>query len=218
MPSNKPRKTGPRSYKRQKTYRQYYGKSSLKPELKFLDTGVTAQLIPNAYAIPTSTFITIPEGTSDNERVGRKVVIQQIELKGQLTYTPSAQADGSNHVSMMIVLDTQCNGTSPPITDIMTNSVPARSYPNLVNQGRFKILKAWEVDFNVTNTESTIFVPSEQTKYIHFKKSVSIPIEYAGALGTLTNIKSNNLFIMYGCDGQNNTVRFDGKTRIRYVD
>lgn len=90
----------------------------------------------------------IVEGSDYNERIGRKVTITSIHLRG--AYVEEAQSElakMSNNVRIILYLDRQCNASAATVADILVpDSGPTndeKSFNKLENSERFIIIKDW---------------------------------------------------------------------------
>lgn len=85
---------------------------------------------------------TIPQGASVNQRVGKKVLLKGLRIRGL------ASAGTANQlVSILIVYDKRPTGSVPAVTDILAT---ASSYSNMndANSGRFEVLR--RMDFRIS--------------------------------------------------------------------
>jgi len=158
----------------------------------------------------------IPQGDTESTRDGRQATIKSIQIRGALTLTPGASATLSNTVYMFLVLDKQCNGAAAAVTDVQTGSNFGVSLRNLENNDRFDIIKKWTWDFNPVAGVSGAF--NTVSKHMDYYKKLNIPITWSGTTGAITEIRSNNLFLMAGCISTgDDLVTFSGTSRIRFV-
>lgn len=212
--TQKRRKTGPTSFKKSHTF---LGRSRLSTELKAHDNTVSTT-IPNSAKIVNDTLAVIPQGVSDDERIGRKVVLKSIEIRGAWQSAFTAQTETNALGFMYLVLDTQANQSAPAIADIFNSPQLRQAMPNVFNSKRFKILKRWSQSFNVEQSESTIFSPSNKVYPFSYYKRVSIPINYTSTTGAVTEITENNLFLVCGSWNADDKINLDYQVRLRYVD
>ena len=99
----------------------------------------------------------VPSGTGPNQRIGRTIVVKEIEIKINMqaawayvgATVPSA-AGISYRVDL--ILDKQANGAVPLGADIYDTLVagvsPENRFMNLLNSDRFSLVKRWEGDIN----------------------------------------------------------------------
>jgi len=178
-----------------------------------------------------------------NGRLGNKVTIKSIELKGY--FVPTIIGAGTfvnvgGFTTLYLVLDTQANGAVPftangtaagsdctPLlayvnatTGTWTEGVDTFQFRNLSNTGRFRVLKKKNIQFfSFSNIDTThlAFKPQQIDWYM----KCNIPIEYdtAGAVatGTIGTIKTNNLFWCLSA-GSGYDLTYTFSSRIRYAD
>ena len=82
---------------------------------------------------------TVAQGTSVNQRVGKKIQWKSMQIRGTVQANPTTV---SNNSAWLIVYDRRPTGFLPAITDVLS-SATAISFTNDANSGRFQILKRW---------------------------------------------------------------------------
>lgn len=197
-------------------YGRYHGPDA---EMKFLDTALAFNF-DNTAEVPVDCLNVIIQNDTQNGRDGRKVVVNSIQLKGAILFSPGAAATNSVNIFLYLMQDTQCNGAAPTAsgdTGIMTGTNLATAYHNLSNGTRFKTLKRWKLSLNPAAGATTAL--NSVSRYIEGYLKCNIPIEYdaSAATGALTTVRSNNLFLLAGADGNSDdTASIVGSVRIRY--
>ncbi len=205
-------------------YGRYQGRKASEQEAKFLDVNVTDAVVGTAGAVQTSgTINVIPQGVTESERVGRKCCIKAINWRYEITL-PEGDAivtpEQGDVVRQILFLDTQCNGATAAVTDILESAV-FQSFNNLANKGRFRILMDRFHQINYKGLGSDNAGVISQAKVIHhydFFKKCDIPIEYdnSASTGVISTIRTNNLGVLsisaHGVAGM------DGKFRLRFTD
>ncbi len=200
-----------RPFKQTRTTRQYisrpmrgyyrragfYGRFGPGKEAKFADvqtnfapittSGTIANIIPN-----------IAQGTTESTRIGRRITITQINGVMHLTkLTTTTVSATSDVIRCMIILDKQTNGAAPATTDVL-ETASFYSFNNLANKGRFRTLYDKRIALNCQaaawNGATEDY--SEQSKLFKYFKRCSIPIEYDGTTGAITERKSNNIYVL----------------------
>lgn len=197
----------------------YYGR--FQPggnELKFFDTVFSGGIDATGEIAPgggTQTALNlIAQGTTESQRIGRKCVIKRIDLKGDITL---ANNIGSATYNVCLILDTQANGAYPTYTDVFETDSP-RSFLNLANSQRFRVMKRW---FGVLNQNAGDGSGGYQSvrRTLKFNKSCNIPIEFSSTTGAITEIRSNNLFVMWDCDiTEDDAMNVNMSWRLRFSD
>jgi len=198
----------------------YYGRfsrsSSDDGELKFFDTALAWDYDTQGEVPATGQLSLIPQGDTQSTRIGRKCTIKSIQIRGYNYFVPTTTATASALVNMYLVLDTQCNGAAADATDVFAGSYQiTTAMLNLANSSRFRILKRWVVPFNSNAGASTAY--NNVVKPLEFSMKCNIPLEFSGTTGALTEIRSNNIFLVAGAVLQDDKVSFAGTCRLRFV-
>lgn len=92
---------------------------------------------------------TVAQGTTVNQRVGKKIVWKGIQCRGYMFSNTTAIF---NDCALMIVYDNRPTGALPAITDILVTA-NSTAMNNDANSGRFKILK--RLDFRLAGSSTT---------------------------------------------------------------
>jgi len=185
-------------------------------ELKFFDTAHSF-LFDQTNEVPaTGQLVLIPQGVTESTRIGRKATIRSINIKGTINLNPSTQTLASGNAFLWLVLDKQCNGAAAAVTDVFTGSAAGTALRNLANSSRFTILKKWVRQMSPQAGVSGAY--NTQAKHFNWYKKCNIPIEYSSTTGALTEIRSNNLFLIAGCDTVDDLITMTGVTRVRFSD
>lgn len=202
-------------------YGRFAGKNA---ELKFFDTAfaaftfdTTGEILPGG---GTATSINlVPQGTTESTRIGRKIVIKKISIKGMIKYPTLSGTALTPILRMALVLDKQANGAYPAWSDIYSSDEPY-SFLNLANSQRFVIMKDWFFTLAPTGGayDGTNDVFVGQAKIIKYNKSCNLPIEFNSTTGAITEIRSNNLFLVADAKLMDDQVEGWLNTRIRYSD
>lgn len=179
----------------------YYGRyAPYGNEMKFFDTALAGGAIDSTGEVITGgQLCLIPQGTAENNRIGRKCVIRKIHFKGAVTH---GTTNSNTFIRICIVLDKQCNGAAAAYTDLFTSSSAIQAYRNLANSERFEILKDWYWGSGATATStSDNWATSGNTIFYHPVKTLkwshkcNIPLEFSSTTGAITEIKTNNIFV-----------------------
>lgn len=195
----------------------YYGRfRSGCAENKFFDTAIGFTFDATGEVPATGQLCLIPQGDTESTRDGRKVVLNSIYLKGSVFLTPGASAQASDNVHLYVVLDRQCNGAAAAVTDVMTGANLDVSFRNLSNSERFVILKhlTWNLNpqAGVTTAYNNCFAG-----HFEWYHKLDLPLEFSGATGAITEIRSNNIFLLAGsAGGTDDLVTMSGGCRLRF--
>ena len=223
----------------------FYGRFNKKRKLtasytekKFLDMNLNDASITAVGTFPTATgveglantIVDLPQGTGESARIGRKCTITNIHARFNFEFlaansaTTLVQANIAHEtIRLLVGHDKQCNGTGPAAADILEID-EYNSFRNLANSKRFSILYdkiwAWNTsaisEGNGTNRSSERVVTDYQ---VNVNIKCFIPIEYSSTTGALSEIRSNNLFVMiWSKHGNRMRLASPSKLRIRYID
>ncbi len=188
-------------------------------EMKFHDIDVDdAVIAQNGVIQNTGTINIIPQGVTEVQRVGRKCNVHRIMWKYNLTLAASATVGAVDTVRMILYQDTQCNGATAAVTDIM-ESDNYQTFRNLANSGRFNILydKMHQMNPMASAGNGTANDAAPWALNRTFYKKCNIPLEFDSTTGALTEIRSNNLGIL--TFSKNGAVSIlDSKIRLRFSD
>lgn len=188
-------------------------RAAIAPELKFLDTAVSFTA-DNTYEVPaTGQLCLIPQGTTESTRIGRKVVVKSIQARLRCTNTDATAP--LSMVTVWLVQDTQCNGAAATFSDVFTTGDP-QGLRKLVNVERFRILKRWDVKLQAQAGVSGAY--EADIAFFDCFIKCNIPLEFNGATGAITEIKSNNIFLLAGSLITDDIAAVGGNIRIKYTD
>ncbi len=193
------------------------------PELKFhdVDVDMTGADHSAGVILNTSSINLIAQGVTESTRIGRKCVIRSIGWRGNVDYAVAtgAGAADADQLRLMLVLDKQANGAAPAVTDVL-ESANIHSFNNLSNKGRFRVLSDKIHFLNVVGAagDGTTHDYMIVKEPIEFFKQVNIPLEFSAGTGAITEIRSNNLFILAISQLASTSTSIDSKVRLRFSD
>lgn len=186
----------------------------LQPELKFFDTALNFVFDRTAEVPATGQLALIPQGDTESTRDGRLAVIKSIQIRGNLVHTPAAAATAAGMVTLYVVLDTQCNGAAAAVTDVFTSTAVETQLINLNNSSRFRVLGRFDMNFNAAAGVSTAY--NNTIKAFNWYSRCNIPIDWSSTTGAITEIRSNNIFLIAGSSFEDDIVTFTGVCRLRF--
>lgn len=197
----------------------YYGRyNGPGYEKKFKDESMANDAITPTMVI--TNLSVIAQGTNESERIGRRITIRNIHLKGAVHLASTAQiTQTADVVRLMIVQDTQTNGVQMTALNLLETDT-IFSFRNLANSSRFKIL--WAKDLNVASKCGASLIAGdvqnygEERRYVKANIKTNIVIEYDLNTGAIGTVKSNNLYFV--TQSQDGHCFFTGQVRLRYSD
>ena len=205
----------------------YYGRySSGKGEMKFHDNRTSFGVLDTSWGNPLSMNL-IPQGSGENERIGRKCCIKKYICNWTCTVPSQTDPGLTDHnFSIVIVQDRQANGALANSSNVFKEDGALNRYQdfmNLENSNRFRVLyrKAHAINLNAGAPDGS--TPSSHrwaSKSIHgsIHLNLNIPIEFNSAFddGRISTVRSNNI-LMFAC-ATSNTPVFYTNNRVRYSD
>jgi len=194
-------------------YGRFAGRGS---ELKFFDTALSF-LVDSTGEVPaTGQLSLIAQGTTESNRIGKKCVIRSITIKANVVFIPAAATVCSDNYAIFVVLDKQTNGAAAAVSDVFTGSSLPSALHNLANSQRFVVLKKIIRSIGAQAGVSAAYNNSHQL--INFTKKCNIPLELSGTTGVITELRSNNIFLMAGSASQDDLITISGNCRLRFSD
>jgi len=209
-----------------------------KPELKGIDVEVGVNPAPtrtigsgNNAIVPVNV---LTQGTGSYERIGRKVYLESIRLKGMARYrsqTNSAALSQSNDMLIRVVLDRQPQGIVPSWDEIF-KGIPPSGTPvsyyysdlNPAQTGRFRVLKEIRLQGfaeTIADDNNMCFPIDEYLKLNHLEAIY----DCTNATPTIAQNKTNAIYIAYSAFQDDQTAGVanfwdctDMTARLRYRD
>ncbi len=189
-------------------------------ELKFHDVDLDDAVVASTGTI-TATINIIPTGTTESTRIGRKCTIRNIgwryswQMPEQDAQATPASAD---ILRIILYVDKQANAATATVSNFLSTA-DFQSFNQLQNKDRFITLmdRTVETNYNALASDGAGVV-SQGSVFGEgsFFKRVNIPIEYSGATGAITEIRSNNIgVLLISAVG---IVGFFSKFRLRFTD
>lgn len=178
------------------------------PELKYFDLNISTSVQNNFWNIISNLSLSsITQGVGNNSRIGRKIRVRGIVLRGKFiaTVEPTPAARLAQPWTMDFLWDKQCNGAVPQITDIYT-SANSQGLPNPLFDDRFKFIKRLSKDD-----------PQSPHQQINTKINCNQVITYDASTGAITDLTTTNLLVIM-VTPFDATPTFSGILRILYVD
>lgn len=90
------------------------------------------------------------QGTTQWNRIGRRVQMKSIAIRGRIYYNQAGGAPGADYLRVMLIYDRQPNGAAPAIGDIIaatdqagTTTTTCFDGLNMSNADRFKVLREY---------------------------------------------------------------------------
>lgn len=188
---------------------------SAKADQKFFDTTLAATVAAAAGTIANASLNLIPQNATESGRIGNRVKVTSIHLRGSINLPGTAVALASDMVRVIVYLDRQANGATAAVTDILATA-DYRSFNNMANKGRFQTLMDEYCAMNYQAADSVPTAYSYRKELVMNKKGLGIALQFSGATGAITEVRTNNVGVLIiGLIG-GSTVEYIA--RVRYDD
>ena len=197
------------------SFGRYAGRGA---ELKFFDTALSFNIDSTGEVPATGQLCLIPQGVTESTRVGRKCVIKSIQGKMQLLYQPGATGLATTSGVIYVVLDKQTNGAAAAATDVFESGANLHlQFHDLANSQRFVVLK--KMKYTMVPQAGVTTAYNNSMRVIEFYKKCNIPLEFSSTTGAITELRSNNVFLLAGCDANTDDLTaVIGNVRLRFSD
>ncbi len=202
----------------------YYGRYNANPgrELKFFDGTRAIASATEAGVIYDDSLNHIVQGVAEQQRIGRKVTITKLSMRGLVKLPAQANGDDAfNRIRIIIYQDKQTNGATAAVTDLL-DTADIDSFRNLENSGRFNFFYDKTITFMPPNAYFDSVAAQRRVNEIgknwRFNKDCNIPVIFNSTTGAITEMPTNNIGIMAIC-GTFATVapQFQYKWRVRFT-
>jgi len=187
-------------------------------EAKYFDTGLASTALTSAATwagteVDPATYDTlcVPiKGAGINERIGRKISVKKIKIKGAITVaaqTVQAAADPGQAIRLVLYQDKQTNATQAQGEEVFAAPQIASaenataSFQSLNNFGRFRVLKdkIFNIgDLNITALPAGVAQSGARRNFkinYTFKKPITVHFNQTNG-GTVADIVDNSFHIL----------------------
>ncbi len=199
-------------------------------EYKFHDAEVSAKTLSATWAGGETDPATanclngIAQGDTESTRDGRKYTMTAVQIRGSvegITLSNQADAVPGENIRLLLVLDTQSNGTQIVAEEVMTagGTQDVFGFRNLKFSERFVVLKDWtfDIDWITVGTDGTnTQTIGAQRKYFNFYKRLNIPVVTTDTGATIADISGNSLH-MIGVASAGSQMILNYQSRVRFV-
>lgn len=203
-----------------------------------LDNNDTTWIGSNIDPTAVGCLFAPPEGAEINERVGRKVSIWKIQIRGHFSTVPYFTEDGDPEnkgalIRLILYQDMQTNGVQVPADELMngalTNDEVIHGFQNANGFGRFRVLRdkmyVLQNPFGhfispplppTRNSNNGLQKPFKLT--YKFKKPIVVRFNNVGG-GTVASVIDNSLHLCAHTNGISPVIPWvNYKVRVTYTD
>ncbi len=165
----------------------------------------------------------VAQGVTESQRIGRKLWVKTVRMKGLITSSSVADAATlagcSDVMRFMVLLDKQCNGALPTGTITFQTDV-WNSFRNMENASRYEALYDKTVNVKPNAAAGTAAANDVEPGLFgcHFNLTgLNVPVEFSSDTGAIGTIRSNNLVFCYA--SANAFAKFNlTKFRVMFTD
>jgi len=189
-----------------------------KEELKVFDTSVDFFMDATGEVPATGQLCFVQTGDTLNNRDGAVIHVKSLALRGVARFVPAAAATASTCGYIYVVLDRQANGAAAAVTDVLTSADMSVAHGNVPNQFRFRILKKIPLVFNSQAGVTTAYNNFSHVIDEYIKFPTPVEMRYKASTGAITDLASNNIFLLAGTDAQSDdTIVVHMESRLRFT-
>jgi len=155
-------------------------------------------------------LLQIDQGAGPSQRIGRKLMVRSMEIKGRIQLLPVATGnfvtddacEETHH--LWVLLDTQVNGVQAVPTALLQQAPEAAAavadslaFNSIPNSSRFRVLKHIVTRLQRANVNNGATF-SGITRDLHCFLKLNVPIEYSNELpyGQISQLRDNGIFMM----------------------
>lgn len=171
----------------------WYGGYRRGEELKTIDT--------EGYNNTTSTGAVyllsgVAQGTDYTNRIGRKISMKSLLIRFSLNPNAGQTSAVGDFVRILIVYDSQSNGSAPGVTDIL-QTANYLSPMNLNNRDRFKVLHERLIPMNPTvYTTGALTGGNPQNKSYEIYKRMFLDEVFSNTTNLISSITSGSVYLL----------------------
>lgn len=220
---------------RRRTYRRRFARRRFRrnltrvgigrPERKFIDTYLSSNAIPQSAITITPQLLTgVAQGTDNNQRIGRKIMLTNIQIRWVLNGVATGETTpiDTDLVRILIVRDLQYTGVNPPtLGDVLEDSGTSSSnffvaFNDLKVQGNQRFRTMYDKIFAI----STGTGQNYQLKYVKYYKKMRREIDFNGIASAPSSGGRNAiwLFMFKYANVATAVVTTDTAIRVRFTD
>lgn len=183
------------------------------PEIKHVDTAITGDV----NTTPVVTLLNgVAQGNDENDRIGNRIKMTGVDIRLQVTNEQSVK-DRLSQMRMLLVYDTQTNGTALTTTDVL-DAVTLESQQNWDKNSRLQVI------FDSVRALNTFGGSATTVDVYHwfYRKQFTLDhyVRYNGSGATVSSITWGSLYFIYFGPDAASIADFDcvGTARVTYVD
>ncbi len=200
--------------------RGFYGaQSRLQRQMQGIMEHKVVDTAAASYGANTTGSVTllngVAQGSDFTNRIGRKVTMTSVQLRGFLT--PEDDQTEATLARVMLVYDSQPNGALPAVTDVLT-AADSRSFNNLNNRDRFRVLVDETHALGQRDTTNSLEGAPTAIVLNRYRKC-NLPVVFDGTTAAIGDIQTGSLFLLtIGNQASGSAIAASLAVRVRFVD
>lgn len=162
-------------------------------EWKYIDVGAATTAVAGMFLLLNG----CAPGDGASSRDGRQITVQSIQMKFRGEQDPAGSvANASTTARFIVFIDKQANGAAPAVGDVLdtTSAGFADALRNFNNRKRFKIFMDRRYPVSILGNGS--FADDFYLK----RNGLTETVFNAGTAGTIADITSGSVYVLYGSD------------------
>lgn len=180
------------------------------PEYKYIDTPV-ANFIANSTGSVTL-MNSVSVGTDFSDRIGRKIVMRSIQIKGAFASLSTLGAAAC--CAAFLVYDNNPDVGTPAVNDVLQSTNP-HAMLNNANTTRFMLLKRWVMTQFASSATVTTAVTGDVN--VDYYQKCALPVVFDNTAGAIANFEKGALWLV--CVGDSaGGYNFTASCRVRFTD
>lgn len=189
-------------------------------EFKFLDTTKASTVVAATGTVLNDTLCAIPEGAGESSRVGRKVSVTKLDIRGWVQLANGTNEAQTDLIRIIVYLDKQSNGAAATTAQLL-ETTDYLAFRNLENKDRFRVLHDYTMEFNrqaAAYDGTTDQYAAIKHNFFLSKKFTSNPIilQYSASTPSVADLTSNNIGVIAITESGLASIQY--VARLRYTD
>lgn len=201
-------------------------KGVLRPEMHLFEIAETSKVLTTTLASVTTAplALNVPaQGTTKTTRVGNRIIVKSVFVRGKLSFLGFLGAGGlntrSNRARIIIIIDHQCNGLLPVAADILETPTLLDSFRDTDNSTRFTVLldKVYTSHPQVVQDSAGNYASFDRIINFAFYKRLNMLCRFDGTTADIANLTDNSITIFAMINKTLAACTFTFTTRMRFA-
>jgi len=169
-----------------------------------------------------SSLNSVAQGDSQSERIGNRIIVKNISVKGYLTAkgsTTVTAGENSNIARVIFFVDHQCNGALNTAGELLAVTTAINSFRDIENSDRFTVLRDFRIPVTTHGVagDGTTNVSYNKEYSFEFYKDMKMLTQFDATAAAIASITNNSINCFAYIEDAACAVDIDFKSRIRYT-